>query len=68
MFFKKRQPTEIEKTKIILSYLNEELRTLCQNTDPVVQDTVSIRLRQVQDMISYQTQKLQQLQWNIKTQ
>lgn len=61
MFFKKHQPTEIETTKIILNYLNEELHILCQNTDPAVQDTVSIRITQVQNMISDQTQKLQQL-------
>jgi|tagenome__1003787_1003787.scaffolds.fasta_scaffold18064866_2 hypothetical protein len=63
MFFKKRQPTEIEKTKIILNYLNEELTILCQNTDPIDQDTISIRIYQIQKMITEQTQTLKQLQW-----
>jgi hypothetical protein len=68
MFFKKHQITEIEKTQIILNYLNEELQTLCQNTDPVGQDTISILIIQIQNMIEDQIQTLKKLQQNIKTQ
>lgn len=58
MFNRKREISSIEKTEIILENLYDELAALCAITDISIQDIVSIRIKYVQEQISFQSKKL----------
>lgn len=61
MFNRKREISSIEKTEIVLEYLNEELAHLCGITNPIHQDHVSQSIVHIQNQISFQSKKLNNL-------
>jgi hypothetical protein len=61
MFNRKREISAIEKTEIVLEYLNEELTHLCGITTPTDQDHVSRSISHIQNQILFQAKKLNYL-------
>lgn len=60
MFNRKREITSIEKTEIVLDYLNNELETQCRLpfTDSAIVEIVNHRISYLQSEISFQSKKL----------
>ncbi len=66
MFNRKREISAIEKTEIVLEYLNEELIHLCGITDPTHQDHISRSIVHIQNQIAFQAAKLNYLRKGTK--
>jgi hypothetical protein len=60
MFNHKQEITSIEKTEIVLDYLNNELELHCNlpTNDSALVEIVNHRIRYVQQQISFQSKKL----------